>query len=221
VEQVRFLGVFLDSRMKGTLHFKYLVQKGRAIIKIISSLTAVWWGSRQQCLLSIYRTVFRGSTEYACSIFAWKRNSGIFLQLERLQYKAIRASLLYRQYTAAQYSFLYPPTLFKPWYFKLSLSRSEIVLVNRLRSNHYNLNYSLHRKNMVDSPSCVCGDTRQDANYVIFHCPLTRDKSGPLIGFLRSTFPFNPLDIFPILNQPSRKLCRLLLSFFKAIKISI
>ncbi|KYN29799.1 hypothetical protein ALC57_00750, partial [Trachymyrmex cornetzi] len=58
-----------------------------------------WWGSYPQCLLSIYRSVFRGAVEYACSIFAWHDNPSIFLKLERLQYKAIRMALGYRQST--------------------------------------------------------------------------------------------------------------------------
>lgn len=95
MEHARFLEVILDYRMKGFLHFKFLIKKSRAIIQIISSLTAVWWGSHPQCLLSTYRAVFRGAIEYACPIFAWQKNSNIFLQLERLQYKAIS----YRQST--------------------------------------------------------------------------------------------------------------------------
>ncbi|KYQ49824.1 hypothetical protein ALC60_11100, partial [Trachymyrmex zeteki] len=95
--RVKFLGIFLDYRLKGTSH--YLIKRGKALINIISSLTAVWWGSHPQCLLAIYRAVFRGAVEYACSIFSWRGNSKILLQLERLQYKAIRASLGYRQST--------------------------------------------------------------------------------------------------------------------------
>ncbi|KYN28025.1 hypothetical protein ALC57_02565 [Trachymyrmex cornetzi] len=97
VEQAKFLGIILDSKMKGT-HLKYLIQKGKTVINIISALTAVWWGSHSQCLLSVYRSVFRGSIEYACAVFAWN-NSRIFLKLERLQYKAIRTALGYRQST--------------------------------------------------------------------------------------------------------------------------
>jgi len=62
--------------------------------------------------------------------------------------------------TGAYYSTLYLSESVKPWYFKLPLNRSEVVLVNRLRSNHYNhynLNYSLYRKNTIDS----CGNPRQ------------------------------------------------------------
>jgi len=60
------------------------------------------------------------------------------------------------------------------------VTQSEIVLINRLRAKHiflmqaevYNLDFSLHKKNM-DSPACMCGDPRQTnhntANYIIFY----------------------------------------------------
>jgi len=47
-----------------------------------------------------------------------------------------------------------------PWYYDKPLNRKEIVFIDRIRSNHYNLNYSLHRKNMVPSAACQCGDPR-------------------------------------------------------------
>lgn len=55
----------------------------------------------------------------------------------------------------------------KPWFNKSTLSRNEIVMINRFRSNHYNLNSSLYRVNIVDSPACPCGDNFQDINHVI------------------------------------------------------
>ncbi|XP_018367304.1 PREDICTED: uncharacterized protein LOC108763880 [Trachymyrmex cornetzi] len=38
----------------------------------------------------------------------------------------------------------------KTWFHESSLSREEIVLINRLRSNHINVNESLHRVNMTE-----------------------------------------------------------------------
>ncbi|KYM96064.1 hypothetical protein ALC62_13285 [Cyphomyrmex costatus] len=82
-------------------------------------------------------------------------------------------------HTGAHYHSLYfSSTTAVPWYFKKKLNRSEIVLVNRLRSNHYNLNYSLFRKNMVPSPACECDDPRQDLNHSIFFCPLQDAELG-------------------------------------------
>jgi len=54
------------------------------------------------------------------------------------------------------------------WFNKHFFKREEIVLINRLRANHYNLNYSLHRKNIVATKACSCGDPTQDINHIIF-----------------------------------------------------
>ncbi|KAL6430609.1 hypothetical protein ACFW04_006897 [Cataglyphis niger] len=44
----------------------------------------------------------------------------------------------------------------KPFY-NMSLSKEIIVIVSCIRSNHYNLNYSLFRKNLIDNKSCSYG----------------------------------------------------------------
>ncbi|KYN50413.1 hypothetical protein ALC57_00050, partial [Trachymyrmex cornetzi] len=124
-------------------------------------------------------------------------------------------------YTGQHYASLYGGSSNGPWFHDRSLGRHEIVLVNRLRANHYNLNYSLFRKNMVDSPACPCGDPRQDANHIIFYCPLSRGRSAPLNKFISETFPHHSGDIFPMLTNPQNRLCRLLLSFFKSLQLLI
>ena len=54
----------------------------------------------------------------------------------------------------------------KTWFEGTSLNRKEIVVINRLRSNHYNLNESLYRDNMIESPSCSCGAIKQSINHI-------------------------------------------------------
>jgi len=108
-----------------------------------------------------------------------------------------------------------------PWYHDKPLNRKEIVLINRIRSNHYNLNYSLHRKNLVPSAACQCGDPRQDINHIIFYCPNTVTKSRRLRAYLRENFPNHYIDIFPILKDPDPKLIRLLLSYLLSNNITI
>ncbi|XP_071649693.1 uncharacterized protein [Temnothorax longispinosus] len=109
----------------------------------------------------------------------------------------------------------------KPWYYRLPLNRAQIVTTSRLRSGHYNLNQSLFRKNIVDSPSCPCGDPYQDANHIIFNCILTRDQTSPLHKYLQEKFLTNPTDIFPLLKNPPPKLCRLILAFFSSSNLYI
>jgi len=42
--------------------------------------------------------------------------------------------------------FIWTPPPIQPWFFHLSLPRDQIVALCRLRSNHYNLNYSLQKE---------------------------------------------------------------------------
>jgi len=109
----------------------------------------------------------------------------------------------------------------KPWFHKYKLDREQIVTINRIRSNHYNLNYSLYRKNIVVSPACPCGDSRQDINHVIFYCRLTRNKAKCLLSLLFRQNPTNFLNIFPYINSPSHKLCRLLLAFLRSVNLYV
>ncbi|KYQ60027.1 hypothetical protein ALC60_00939 [Trachymyrmex zeteki] len=80
-------------------HFKQVIKKGRSIINILSSLAAVLWGSPPQLLITIYRAVFRGSIEYGAQIFVLNNKKSLLLQLERIQYKALRIALGYKQST--------------------------------------------------------------------------------------------------------------------------
>ncbi|XP_039306356.1 uncharacterized protein LOC120358019 [Solenopsis invicta] len=126
------------------------------------------------------------------------------------------------QANGTQHASLYQHTLYKrPWFHRKPLDREEIVIINRLRSNHYNLKYSLFRKNMSDSPNCPCGEGRQDANHIIFYCPITIPKSSNLRQYLKDKYPSFQINIFSILGYPTTKLCRLILSYFKSCELNI
>jgi len=112
-----------------------------------------------------------------------------------------------------------PPS--SPWFSQLTIPREQIVMLTRLRSNHYNLNASLYRKNFIDSAACDCGDSYQDINHKIFYCPQTRSTASHLISYLSRLSPNSLINIFPFLNTPSHKLCRLLASFLKSSNILI
>jgi len=118
-------------------------------------------------------------------------------------------------------NFFQATSLAKPWFDRVPLPREQLVVVGRLRSNHYNLNYSLHRKNIVASSACECGDPRQDINHIVFHCPLSGTKSTKLRRFLLQDDPLVRQDLFPFLKNPSPKLCRLIISFLKSRNIQI
>ncbi|KYM96273.1 PREDICTED: uncharacterized protein LOC108779613 [Cyphomyrmex costatus] len=105
----------------------------------------------------------------------------------------------------------------KPWFYDARLSRMLITTMNRLRSNHYNLNHSLYRKNLIDDPSCPCGAPLQDLVHFVFHCPLTESHASPLRTALQELILEPTIDpyssIILALNAASPKLYRLFASF--------
>ncbi|XP_018406282.1 PREDICTED: uncharacterized protein LOC108771265, partial [Cyphomyrmex costatus] len=126
------------------------------------------------------------------------------------------------RYKGIKHAELYQDSSLRPWFYSKSLEREEIVLINRIRSNHYNLNESLHRKGMTASAACQCGHECQDINHVIFDCQETRNKAAYLLNFLHSKYPqFTLNNIFLLLKKPSVGLCRRLLAFFKSLDIRL
>ncbi|KAG5321982.1 RNH1 Ribonuclease, partial [Acromyrmex heyeri] len=109
----------------------------------------------------------------------------------------------------------------KPWFYRKNLKREEIVTISRIRSNHYNLAYSLHRKNIVNSPACPCGDPNQDINHILFYCKLCIHKSTKFRDYLKKHFPFHPLNIHYMINNPPSILCRLITAYLKSLNLSI
>ncbi|KYN38672.1 hypothetical protein ALC56_06952 [Trachymyrmex septentrionalis] len=95
--------------------------------------------------------------------------------------------------------------------------REEIILINRIISNYYNLNVCFAR--IWSTRRLVLAGT--PVNHVIFYCPVISPKSAKLISFIDKTFLNIPRDILSILKKPSVKICRLLLAFFKATNLRI
>ncbi|XP_070158749.1 uncharacterized protein [Polyergus mexicanus] len=63
----------------------------------------------------------------------------------------------------------------KPWFHGINEPRKFITWINRLRSNHYNLNESLARKGYIESARCSCGYEKEDINHFVFQCSLYDD----------------------------------------------
>jgi len=99
VSSVRFLGVILDSRLNGKEHLNSLIKKDNCVANIITSLTGIRWGAHPYLLLSLYRSIYRGSIEYGAQIFNLNKNRSLLLKLYRQQYRIIRAALGLRQST--------------------------------------------------------------------------------------------------------------------------
>lgn len=92
----KFLGVILDDKLSGKLQLNALIEKGKKIVSINSSLSGVKWGSHPDLLLTVYRATLRSAVEYGSQIFTWNTGSENFVRLLRVQYKAIRKAMGYR-----------------------------------------------------------------------------------------------------------------------------
>lgn len=63
-DNVKFLGLHMDSKMNWKLHYDNLAHKTREAKKILKYLSGRWWGSNQNTLIHIYKTFIRQKLEY-------------------------------------------------------------------------------------------------------------------------------------------------------------
>lgn len=69
----------------------------------------------------------------------------------------------------------------KPWFYKFNKERYFITFINRIRSNHYNLNESLARKSYIEEARCECGYEREvPIDHVIWQCHRYDDEREAL-----------------------------------------
>ena len=128
----------------------------------------------------------------------------------------------YRPQTGVEYMELYYDRHPRPWFTGRSLKRDEVTTICRMRSNHYGLAGSLHRKGLVESPACQCDDfTNQDLNHVLWACPRFEEARATLLGDLGKLGHHPPLAVGPLLHSPQNRIIAILMRFFAACKLSI
>ena len=109
----------------------------------------------------------------------------------------------------------------KPWFEKLKLTREEIVQINRIRADHYHLNYSLHRVNLIQDPSCSCGYEKQDLDHIIWQCPNFNEERNTLVRKLAKFNIFLPCIIHIFLQKPQIIAMKVILDFLKKCHIQV
>ena len=60
--------------------------------------------------------------------------------------------------------------------FEIVNKESIIIIINRLRANHFNLNESLSHLKIVESPMCKCDEYEESIDHVIWSCSLYNEK---------------------------------------------
>uniref|UniRef100_A0ABD2W5Y8 Reverse transcriptase domain-containing protein n=1 Tax=Trichogramma kaykai TaxID=54128 RepID=A0ABD2W5Y8_9HYME len=88
-----------------------------------------------------------------------------------------------------------------PWFKKKKWAtvREQVVMVNRVRANHYGLAESLLRVNIIRDPSCKCGAQYESLQHVLWECSLYREHRAALSRGLRAlslTPPCTEAELF-------------------------
>lgn len=105
----------------------------------------------------------------------------------------------------------------KLWYKGLKLSREMFVFISRCRSNHYSLNQSLHKINVVHSSNCECGQDPQDLNHILWQCPLHDHHRRMLMNRLATLRIHPPLDLVSFLCPPNIEVLQIIYHYLKDI----
>lgn len=111
----------------------------------------------------------------------------------------------------------------KPWFVNFVARRAWIVSICRGRSNHYNLNASLSRKNYVTSGDCPnCPGVDEDLDHVLWSCPRFNAFRPNLLKALTRALKCPPsFSSVQFLTNPSPRIVSHVFRFLKLADITI
>ena len=110
----------------------------------------------------------------------------------------------------------------KPWFWKIArVGRRIITTLNRLRSNHYNLAESLHRKGMINSPDCECGEGAEDINHLLWVCNKYNEIRRDMKPIMEKKNIKEGEEIVNRINEGEPSIGRLVVSFLNRIRKEI
>lgn len=89
---VKFLGVWLDSRLSGVKHTDYVAQKCERNINVLRALSGVWWGAHPFSQKLLYNAIVRSHLDYGLFPLDPCNKSGL-QKLDKIQSKCLRIIL--------------------------------------------------------------------------------------------------------------------------------
>lgn len=89
---VKFLGVWLDRKLTGTVHFDYISGKCEKNINVLRSLSGVWWGAHPFTQKLLYNAIIRSHMDYASFLLDPCNKSGLN-KMDKIQAKSLRIIL--------------------------------------------------------------------------------------------------------------------------------
>ncbi|XP_045488489.1 uncharacterized protein LOC123690043 [Pieris rapae] len=87
--QVKFLGVILDSKLTGQPHCEFVVGKCERHLNMLRCLSGVWWGAHPATLRLVYNAVIRSVLDFG-TFFLDPGNVAGFRKLDLIQSRALR-----------------------------------------------------------------------------------------------------------------------------------
>ena len=87
--KVKFLGLYLDQRLRFKDHIEYIRQKALKRLDIIKCLAQLQWGADRVMLLRLYRALIRSKIDYGCQIYA-TASDHILARINSVHNQAIR-----------------------------------------------------------------------------------------------------------------------------------
>ncbi|XP_055924597.1 uncharacterized protein LOC129956691 [Argiope bruennichi] len=89
VQEVRFLGVILDSKLTFLSHILYLRKKCERLLNILKVLSNTTWGADRVSLLRIYQAVILSRIDYGCIVYGSARKF-VLRKLDTVHHSALR-----------------------------------------------------------------------------------------------------------------------------------
>ncbi|XP_071579351.1 uncharacterized protein [Temnothorax nylanderi] len=105
----------------------------------------------------------------------------------------------------------------KPWFHKMNEERYFITLINRLRSNHFNVNESLARKGYIEDARCECGNECESIDHIIWRCNKYDEERERLDRELRARGITEEIDVTRILRRKEWITIRSVYNYIKRI----
>lgn len=122
------------------------------------------------------------------------------VELLRNSYNSLKAAA---DFKGKKYFQFFKGFTLKTWIYKVQdLNRESITTFCRLRSDHYGLNASLHRCNLVARPNCPCGALYQDIEHILWQCPNYDDKRSAFINKLIKLRISVPFEAHKLISKP-------------------
>ncbi|CAH2087297.1 unnamed protein product [Euphydryas editha] len=205
-DNVKFLGVYLDSRMTGSQHINHVLNKSEKNVNILRSLSGVWWGSHPYTQKLLYNSLVRSYFDYG-SFLLEPCNKTCLKMLDRVQSKSLRiiiGAMKSSPINAMQVECVDPPLHIRRQYladrfiFKtLQDSQHPLIrklsLLSQLTSSS---NYWCHK----DIPCLL----KSYLKFTSLPCPVAQFRLNPLYATPFSSVVFSPKIILDLpINKDS------------------